>query len=87
MADGFDEGERGSQGEVEEVMKAFRRLDWVVVPDGRVGQISSVNPFYRLATIQFGADGPFEDHKVSSLRWATREESDEKQGVNPPRFL
>lgn len=64
-------------------MKVFREREWVVVPGGRCGQVRKVHLASQRALVQFGADGPFEDHFFSTMRWATKEERDEKQGITP----
>lgn len=44
--------------------------DWVQTANGRVGRISEGGP--AIATVQFGADGPFENHYRSTLKPATK---------------
>jgi hypothetical protein len=47
---------------------------------GRVGRVIHVSPKKRLIQLQFGADGPFEKHSPSRLRFAEKHEIPEGIG-------
>lgn len=55
-------------------MKEFKQGDIVVVSDGRAGMVRNKHFIGEKLTIQFGADGPFENHHPKSMRWATDKE-------------
>lgn len=58
-------------------MRKFKLREAVVIPDGRVGRISRITYHFGhqfMAEVQFGADGPFQQLDIGSLRWATPEE-------------
>lgn len=67
-----------------DVKDAYAKGDWVTELGGlrRTGQVADYRqPFrFRLYTIQFGADGPFQEMSPDKFRPATKDEIAEKEG-------
>ena len=57
-------------------MRHFRRGDFVVCPDGRIGMADAdqSEDTSGMICVKFGSAGPHVDYSFSALRWATPDE-------------
>lgn len=64
-------------------MTIFKRRACVVTSTGRIGRVDStfIHKGKRWHSVQFGADGPFEDIRADKLRAATEREEEFLDGV------